>query len=219
MKGGTRLKRLDRATGLETPMGFTWCHSGHLPHPLTTSSCPCVLSAFTEHLLCVRTCAKPIRDFLSTGSNTAVTSKSVGQEWGYVYWKLTMRDKGRRCHKTGMYKFQAKGSAPLHAEDEGWALAVPSAWNVLPVDLWVTRLVISFSTAQCLCLKSSSLTSPSRTVSPVTTPDSFFFMHFSTRKYFIFLCGCVCVCVWWWCCCCLLPLIWTLLQRNYILRG
>jgi hypothetical protein len=23
MKGGTRLKRLDRATGLETPMGFT----------------------------------------------------------------------------------------------------------------------------------------------------------------------------------------------------
>jgi hypothetical protein len=34
LKGGTRLKRLDRAIELETRIGFSWCHSDHLPHPL-----------------------------------------------------------------------------------------------------------------------------------------------------------------------------------------
>jgi hypothetical protein len=52
-----------------------------------------MISALTEHLFCVRTYAKPIKG-LSTGSNTAVTSKSVGQERGYVYRKSQYRIKG-----------------------------------------------------------------------------------------------------------------------------
>lgn len=93
---------------------------------------------------------------------------------------------GQVCTNSGQ-----SGDIPSMQQYEGFALTVPSAWNALPIDIWVTMPFTLFSTIQCHLLRKAFLDFPFQYSVTYHLPPCFILLHSTCQHQevlYIFLC-------------------------------